>query len=305
MLEHSIAQTEKGPVTVVSLGRHTRLGDALEYALDGMRFQMIEASALTCETAEQQVLLFAASADQLGENEQLRQLAARLNSGTCSLNGSVCAMIADGEQGGAIHIDALRLLLAANAAGAALIRQPLLDAGRDLRTFADGGKHTPFAQYCAAAKELVQRLAASANEAREKRRIRWISALDDGISNDWRMALSRIVAANGGVLTEEAEAEETILLCENTGGLPDEQTFSMLDGGGEIRLLIASPTGGSDLYTAAVLERACIRGNYALPPYAVIVFEGLSAVEALMKKEETQRITNALQFIAAANGAAE
>ncbi|MEZ4510126.1 MAG: hypothetical protein R2881_11125, partial [Eubacteriales bacterium] len=131
----------------MSLGRHTRLGDALEYALDGLLFQMIDASALTQATAEQQLLLFAASADQLGENEQLRRLAARLNSDTCSLNGSVCAMIADGEQGGAIHIDALRLLLKANVAGAAVIRQPLLDAGRDLRTFAGGGKHTPFAQY--------------------------------------------------------------------------------------------------------------------------------------------------------------
>jgi hypothetical protein len=64
----------------------------------------------------------------------------------------------------------------------------------------------------------------------------------------------------------------------------------MLGGTGRLRLLLASPTTGSDLYTAALMERACLRGDYTLPPNAIVVFEGISAVEALASKGEMERV---------------
>ena len=108
-------------IVIVSMGQHTRLGDALEYALAQTPFETINAQELAKGNWVNRRLLFAASADQRGENASLRQLAARLEGGECDLSGCAVAMIADGEQGGAMHLDALRLLTAANAAGAEVL----------------------------------------------------------------------------------------------------------------------------------------------------------------------------------------
>jgi hypothetical protein len=278
------------PMTVVSLGRHTRLGDALEFALEGIPFVTMEPEELPKKERMSARLLFAASADKSGENVPMHRLVARFSGGEYDLYGYICAAVADGEQGGAVHLEAIQLLLAANAAGAGIIPRPLLDAGRDLRALADGAKGTPFERYCALARELVLRLNGSTSVSAEQRRVRFLTALDEGTANDWRGALNRICSASGGALTDEADAEETLLLCENTGGLPDEKTLSLLDGGGWIRFLIASPTPGSDLYTAALFERACVRGNYGLPPRAVAVFEGKSAVEAHASGREMEKL---------------
>lgn len=279
------------PFTLVSLGRHTRLCDVLEYALEGISFVTVEPEELQPGARTGGLLLFAASADAQGENAQIRSLTARLNSGAVDLSGCVCAMIADCEQGGAVHLDALGLLLKANSAGASVISRALLEAGRDLRALAGGGKETPFARYCAFARNLADRLVKSEHAPARPRRIRLLTALDDGAERDWRGALNRLASAAGGMLTDEAEEEETIFLCENNNGLPDEKTLSLLDGGGWGRFLIASPTGGSDLYTAALLERACVRGGYSLPPWAVTVFEGMSAAEALASRREMEKLT--------------
>lgn len=278
------------PLILLSLGRHTRLGDALEYALEGVPFSTLTLDDLPCAGLANRRLLFAASSDRDGENGPVRRLSARLNGGAHDLGGCVCAAIADGEQGGAIHLDALRLLLAANAAGAGIIPQPLLEAGRDLRALAGGGKGTPFQQYCAFARELVLRLNETTVKPAERRRIRFAAALDDGAAGDWLGALKRMFSASGVEPTSEADAEETLLLCENTGGLPDERTLALLNGGGWIRFAIASPTNGSDLFTAALIERACVRGNCALPPKAVVVFEGMSAMETLASRREMEKL---------------
>ncbi len=279
------------PLILLSLGRHTRLGDALEYALEGVPFTALEPDDIPREGLKNKRLLLAASADRDGENAQMRLLAARLRSGAIDLGGCVCAAIADGEQGGAIHLDALRLLLSANEAGAQILPRPMLEAGRDLRTLTVGGKGTPFQQYCALARALVSRLNESKTEAPERRRIRLDVALDSGAASDWLGALKRTFFASGIELTSDADAEETLLLCENTAGLPDERTRALLDGGGRIRFLIASPANGSDLFTTALFERACVRGNYALPPKAVVVFDGMSAVEALASKREMEKLS--------------
>ena len=276
-------------ITLIPLGRHTRLGDALEYALEGIPFDTVSADALT-DDARGCRILFAASADALGENTQMRALAARLAGGRVSLEGCHAAMIADAEQGGAMHLDALRLLLAANAAGAAILPHPLVEAGRDLRALPRESGETPFARYRALARELVRRLASVTNEPQTRSRVRFVTVLGDGIANDWRIALSRIVPAAGGILCDEEDADETVLLCENAEGLPDGDTLALLGGGGLLCLLIASPATGNELYTSALIERACIRGNYALPPRAVTVFEGFSAAEALTDKRGLERM---------------
>ena len=280
-------------VTIVSIGQHTRLGDALEYAVEGVPFETVDTGELAAGNWTNRCLLFAASADKHGENADLRALASLLQARECDLSGCVCAMIADGEQGGAIHLDAIRLLLSANDAGAELIAQPLLESERDLRNLAGeaGGRETGFARYRTLAKTLTLRLIEQAASAKKQQSIRFASALDAGTKNDWHGVIRRMMADCEMELSEDdAESEDTIVLCENTDGLPDAKTLALLCGGGRIRFLVASPETGGDLYTSALFERACLRGNHSLAPGSITLFEGKSAVEALASRVELERV---------------
>jgi len=283
--QRSEAANEK--LLVVSVGTHTRLGDVLEFAFAGTPFETIDADAFACGTWEDRRVLFAVSADAAGENASLRKLAASLRAG--ALERSVCAAIADGTAGGEAHLDVIRLLRAANEAGATIPANPLLESGRELRQFAQG-KETPFTQYRIAARELVARLQAAQMESNETPQVRFVTALEGGAAHDWREYLSRLIERNGGELADIGEPDETILLCENTEGLPNEKTLSLLTGSGKLRVLVASPATGTELYTACLIERACLRGSYVLPPRAVLAFDGLSAVEAMASRAEMERV---------------
>ena len=280
-------------IVIVSMGQHTRLGDVLEYALAQTPFETIDASELARGNWANRRLLFATSADQRGENAGLRQLAARLGGGECDLSGCAVAMIADGEQGGAIHLDAIRLLIAANAAGAEVLTRPLIETGRDLRTLTQelGGRESGFERYRSLARALAERLAKVEQAKSGLHEPRLATALDAGTGNDWRAAIRRMLAAGSAALSEDdSETEETILLCENAEGLPDAATLAQLRGEGRVRFLVASPSTGAELYLAALLERACLRGGYSLAPRGVIVFEGKSAVEVLASRAEMERV---------------
>ncbi len=276
-------------IVVVSVGRHTRLGDVLERALEDVAFETTEADALASADFRNRRVLFAVSADQSGVNTVLRALTAALIGAPDCLDGCICALIADGEQGGAVQIDALRLLLAANMAGALIPPKSLLESGAGLKRFSDG-RGTPFERYCAAARALVERLAGYEPVSADHPRVRLATLLEDGAANDWHKLLARTAADVGGEFADSTEAESTIMLCENATGLPDEATLSLLDGSGRIRFWIASPEDGSELYLLALLERACVRGSYALAPRGVAVFDGLNAVEAIADQAEAVRI---------------
>ncbi len=272
---------------VVSVSTHTRLGDVLEFALSETDFETLDVESFFRVNHNNRRVLFAVSTDATGENVRLRELAANLKAN--ALEHCVCAAIADGATGGEAHMDMIRLLRAANAAGASIIAQPLLESGRELRRFAHG-KEAPFVQYRMQAQDLVIRLRTAQTEFIMSPRVRLITALEGGAAHDWREYLSRLIEQNDGELLDIGETDETILLCENTEGLPDEKTLSLLAGSGRLRILLASPTTGSELYLACLIERACLRGDYLLPPRAALVFDGLSAVEVMASKVEMDRV---------------
>lgn len=281
-------------IDLISIGRHTRLGDVLEHALEGLTFETLDTEALSNGSLLHRRLLFVVSADQYGENEQMHAMNSLFLRGECRLDGSACAVIADGEQGGALYTDALRLLRAANRAGAACVAQPLLASSRDLRSLpasSVGGRKTPFARYCALAKALVKRLSEYEGESGEMMRVRLATALSSGAAREWGIALARLLEPVKCDLTDTSTAKHTILLAENTTGLPDEKTLALLKNrGGCLRCLIASPAMGGDLYALALLDQACARGGYALSPEGMLVFEGMSAVEALSSGAELERV---------------
>ena len=288
-----LSKKDAGKLVVVSIGRHTRLGDILEYALAGQVFETIDAERFFNESWTNRRLLYAISADESDGNAHLKKMTSHLREKGDFLEGCVVAAIVDGAQGALAHLDTLALLLAANRAGATILSRPLIEADRELR-FWSGGRESSFERYRASARQLVERLLAAETTPPEHLRVRFATALEGGAAHEWSGMLEEIVTTSGGTFEDIIAPDETVLLCENTDGLPDERTLALLNASGTLRLLLASPTPGGDLYTSAIFERACMRGNYSLAPSGVLVFEGLSAVEVLASKRELERVKAAL-----------
>ena len=288
-----LSNEENKKILVVSVGHHSRLGDILEYALAEVAFETVEVDAFLRGTWMHRRLLFVLSTEKTDEDAGLHALCLHLRHNADFLKDCVCAAIADNAQGRLAHLDLLALLLAANSAGASLPAHPLLEGDRELRYFS-GGRESSFERYRIQARQLVERLTAAASTPPELPRVRLCIALEDGAAHDWRTLLSQITETRDGVLADDQEPLETILVCENTSGTPDENTLSLLDGAGRLGVFLASPTMGSDLYLSCLLERACLRGSYSLVPRAVLVFDGMSAVEVLAGKRETERVKAAL-----------
>lgn len=288
-----LIQIENEKLLVVSTGAHTRLGDILEFALAGHAFETVEREAFFAGNRVNRRLLFALSANEASDNAQLHALRAGLREKENFLEGCVCAAIVDGAQGALSHLDTLALLLSANQAGASVMSRPLIEADRELRLWS-GGRESSFERYRSSARALVERLLTAETTPPEHPRVRFATALEGGAARDWSGVLEGIITSSGGVWEDIIAPDETILLSENTSGLPEERVLARLDAAGTLRLLLASPTPGGDLYASAIIERACIRGAYALAPRAVLVFEGLSSVEVLASKRELERVRAAL-----------
>ena len=282
-------EKDVGKLVVVSIGRHTRLGDILEYALFDTAFETVEAEAFLAGSLNHRRLLFAISADESDGNAQLHTLTSHLLERGDFLENCVCAAIVDGAQGALAHLDTTALLLAANRAGAYILPHPLIEGDRELRYFS-GGKESSFERYRLQARQLVERLLVAEITPPEHPRVRFATALEGGAAHDWSGVLEEIVSASGGTFEDIITPDETVLLCENTDGLPDERTLTLLNAAGTLRLILASPTPGGDLYASAIVEHACIRGNDSLVPHGVLVFDGLSAVEVLASKRELERV---------------
>ncbi len=280
-------------LVVVSIGRHARLGDILEYALAGVAFETVDSDAFLHGSWVNRKLLFTISTEETDNCTPIQTLTAALHRTESFLEGCGCAAIVDGAQGGLAHLDLLTLLLAANQSGALVLSRPLIEGDRELRFFS-GGKESPFERYREQVRFLVERLLAVGTNEPEPPNLRLLTALESGTVHDWQTLLSRMAELRGGELMDIDEPYVSVLLCENTQGLPDEKTISLIHEGGRLRILLASPAMGSELYIACLIERACLTGNYALAPRAVLMFEGLSAVEVPASKRETERVKAAL-----------
>ncbi len=220
------------------------------------------------------------------------------------MTGSVCAAVLDAVQSGETHAGLLRLLLAANGAGCTLMNHPCVEAGRDMKSIPlmyGGGRGAPFVLYARAVRALTERLAGFVPAEHAKKRVRFVSALEsEGTSREWRTALERVPAQNGGAFVRDDEkADTTLLLAENTGNLPDETTLRALDDprGGALRCILASPWFGAELFCMLVLERACLQGTFYLPPGAFTVLEGVSAAEAVLSRRDWEKVRRTLRAL--------
>lgn len=276
-------------LVVVSVGRHSRLGDILEYALADTAFETVDSDAFLRGSWINRKLLFTISTEETSDCTPLQTLTAVLYRKERFLKGCVCAAVLDGALGGLAHLGALSLLLAANRSGAIVLSRPLIECDKELRFFS-GGKESPFERVRVQTRLLIERVQAVESNEPEAPNLRLLTTMESGAAHDWRALLSQIAGQRGGELIDIEEPYVSVLLCENTQGLPDEKTLSLFQEGGRLRILLASPAMGSELYIACLIERACLAGNYALAPRAVLVFEGMSAVEVPASKRETERL---------------
>lgn len=289
-------------IKLISVGHHTRLGDILERAVENVTFETVRSEDFEKGDHDEQRLLFAVSGDEFGENKALSELTRNVRNGRCRVGGAICAVVADDEQGGALHADVLKLLLALNGAGCTIINHPCVEASRNLKnlSYASGDESTPpFELYAEQAHLLIERLIEFAPDEKRKKRIRFVSALEsEGTGRDWRDAIGRAASACGGAFAGEDETPDImLLLCENTRNMPGETTLQILDED-ELRTLsciIASPRFGADFYCMQLLERACIQGACSLAPRAFTVCDGVSAFEALAVGATFENVRRALE----------
>ena len=300
-------------ITIVSVGRHTRLGDVLERAVSKHKIETVSTEELSGSDWQGRRLLFAVSC---GESEQaeLFALIRRLKSGECDLTGSVCAAVLDAGEDASAHTNLLRLLLAANGAGAWILAKPCVEASRDLKNIPamyGTARGSLYERFCALAEALAgrlfafdhARLAAGQSEGEPAEsgagRVRISLPLENAAAaRDWRSALAREFVFHGmePVEAENERAEHTFLLCENTSGLPDHKTLAVLDDprGGGLRVAVASPHIGAELFALLVLDRACLQGSFTLEPKAFTLLEGVTAQEAFAGKAEFERVKGAI-----------
>ena len=296
-------------ITIVSLGRHTRLGDVLERAVRKHKIETVEPAELSGADWSGRRILFAVSCGE-GENAEILALIRRLKSGECDLTNSACAAVLDAGEGASAHTDLLRLFLAANGEGAWVLSKPCVEASRDLKNLPamyGAGRGSLYERYCALGEILATRLSAfdptrlapeePENETAESGagRVRISLPLENAAAaRDWQSALTREFVFRGmePVEAENDIAEHTFLLCENTSGLPDHKTLAVLDDlrGGGLRVAVASPHIGAELFALLVLDRACLQGSYTLEPKAFTLLEGVSAQEAFAGKAEFERV---------------
>jgi hypothetical protein len=299
-------------ITIVSVGRHTRLGDVLERAVSKHKIETVSAAELSGADWQGRRLLFAVSCGEDGKDE-LPALIRRLNEGGCDLAGSVCAAVLDAGEDAGAHTELLRLLLAANGAGAWILQKPCVEASRDLKNIPamyGAARGSLYERFCVLAEALSERLSAfdparlvdepvSETAGNNANRVRISLPLENAAAaRDWRSALTREFVFRGmePVEAENERAEHTFLLCENTSGLPDAKTLAVLDDprGGGLRAAIVSPRLGAELFALLVLDRACLQGNYCLKPKAFTLLEGVSAQEAFAGKAEFERVKGAM-----------
>lgn len=300
-------------ITIVSLGRHTRLGDVLERAVQKHKIETVEPAELSGADWSGRRILFAVSCGE-GENAELSALIRRLKNGECDLTNSVCSAVLDAGENASAHTDLLRLLLAANGAGAWILSKPCVEASRDLKNVPvmyGAGRGSLYERYCALGEMLAARLSAfdparlapeePESETAENRakRVRIALPLENAAAaRDWQSALTRGFVFRGmePVEAENDPAEHTFLLCENTSGLPDAKTLAVLDDlrGGGLRVAVVSPHIGAELFALLMLDRACLQGSFTLEPKAFTLLEGVSAQEAFAGKAEFERVKKAV-----------
>lgn len=148
-------------LTLVSMGRHTRLGDALEHALNDRPFSTVTLDDLDTATLTNKRLLFALSVDASGVEPDYFRLLRYCRTHPGALRGSVGAMLVDGE-GELYTKDLARTLgFAINMAGCRLPGKALVEATKSLKNFEVlSGLHgvDRFTAYRNATAALVERL---------------------------------------------------------------------------------------------------------------------------------------------------
>lgn len=171
-------------VVAVSVGQHQRLAGVLEYALTAAPHTVCTLDTLPPLTGRR--VLFAVSLGPDGLDEDFCRLLRLLRSGALSLDGSMGAVLMDGEGEFYTKQAAQMLVLAANGAGCLFPGKPLVEATGSLRNFDIQCRRRGTDRlhaYRAMARELVERLASFVPPVYDRPRVLTLHASDRKTSN--------------------------------------------------------------------------------------------------------------------------
>ena len=196
-------------LTIVSLGKHTRLGDILEYALEGRTFDAVTADMLPEAELTGRRILFAISLDEYGMQPEALDCIRCLRAHPQALEGATGALLLDGETEQHTKDLARTFILDANSAGCRFIARPLVEATGSLRNFdVLSGIHgvDRFTAYQRAARALVGRLVEDVPARTERPNILMLHASNRGSSNTLALALE-----TAGLLADTCDVTELSL----------------------------------------------------------------------------------------------
>ncbi len=206
-----------GRLIVVSLGQHTRLGDILEYALDGRAFDTVTADMLPETGLDGRRILFAISLDGYGMQPEALACMRYLRAHPRALEGAAGALLLDSETELYTKDLARTFILDANFAGCRFIARPLVEATGSLRNFdVLSGIHgvDRFTAYQRAARTLIDRLSDDAPARAERPNILMLHASNRASSNTLALALETArLLANTCDVTELSLHTDAIYDC--------------------------------------------------------------------------------------------
>ena len=187
-----------GGLMVVTCGESARLKQTLDFALNGISHERVSCADALPQLAEKKVL-FALALSEHGLDADVMMLVAFLRVHPRAMDGSVGAMIVDGEGELFTKQTADMLALAANLAGCRFPGKPLVEATGSLDNWNVQSLRRGVSlagAYRQAARELVQRLSGYSPATKTRPRVLLLHASDRTTSNTLQigMALSERIA---------------------------------------------------------------------------------------------------------------
>ena len=174
-----------GGLMVVSCGESVRLKQTLDFALNGISYEQVPCAEAVDRLTGARVL-FAIALSEHGLDADVLSLIAFLRVHPRAMEGSIGAMIVDGEGELFTKQTADMLALAANLAGCSFPGKPLVEATATLdnwRVQAIRREVTAAEAYRQAARELIVRLVGFAPKTRTRPKVLVLHASDHSTSN--------------------------------------------------------------------------------------------------------------------------
>ncbi|MEG1525438.1 MAG: NAD(P)H-dependent oxidoreductase [Clostridia bacterium] len=173
-------------LTILTLGKHTRLGDILAYALDGVDFNAVTAEEMKSTDLRGRRILFALSLDESGLADDFMCCIRYLRTHFQALDGATGAILVDSATELYTKEIARTLVFDANCSGCRFPGRGMVEATKSLKNFdVLCGVYgvDRYTAYQRAVRLLIERLCSDVPAQFERPKVLWLHASDKARSN--------------------------------------------------------------------------------------------------------------------------